>query len=73
MAEPRTRILVADDEPSIRFVLREALEEAGHNVVDVDSGNAAWEARRSKSHLWARHQPLASMAARPGGAGAFMA
>ncbi len=39
-----TRVLVADDEPSIRFVLREALEDAGHEVVDVDSGEAAWEA-----------------------------
>jgi two-component system nitrogen regulation response regulator GlnG len=40
----RARVLVADDEPSIRFVLREALEEAGHEVVDVESGDAAWEA-----------------------------
>jgi two-component system nitrogen regulation response regulator GlnG len=39
----RARILVADDEPSIRFVLREALEAAGHEVVDVDSGDAALE------------------------------
>jgi CheY-like chemotaxis protein len=38
----RSRVLVADDEASIRFVLREALEEAGHEVVDVDSGEAAW-------------------------------
>jgi two-component system nitrogen regulation response regulator GlnG len=38
------RVLVADDEASIRFVLREALEEAGHEVVDVDSGDAAWKA-----------------------------
>jgi len=36
------RVLVADDEASIRFVLREALEEAGHEVIDVDSGEAAW-------------------------------
>jgi two-component system nitrogen regulation response regulator GlnG len=35
---------VADDEPSIRFVLREALESAGLDVVDVDSGDAALEA-----------------------------
>jgi len=27
------RILVADDEASIRFVLRETLEEAGYEVV----------------------------------------
>lgn len=38
------RVLVADDEASIRFVLRRALEEAGHEVVDVDSGEAAWAA-----------------------------
>jgi two-component system, NtrC family, nitrogen regulation response regulator GlnG len=37
-----SRVLVADDEASIRFVLREALEEAGHEVVDVDCGEAAW-------------------------------
>jgi len=36
-----TRILVADDEASIRFVLREALEGAGHEVVEVADGNAA--------------------------------
>jgi two-component system nitrogen regulation response regulator GlnG len=40
--DPKARVLVADDEASIRFVLREALEEAGHEVVDVDSGDAAW-------------------------------
>jgi two-component system nitrogen regulation response regulator GlnG len=40
----RARVLVADDEASIRFVLREALEEAGHEVVDVDTGDAAWRA-----------------------------
>ncbi len=38
------RVLVADDEPSIRFVLRETLESAGHQVVDVESGDAALEA-----------------------------
>ncbi|HZW76068.1 MAG TPA: response regulator, partial [Caldimonas sp.] len=42
--EDRARVLVADDESSIRFVIREALEEAGHEVVDVDSGEAAWRA-----------------------------
>ncbi len=38
------RVLVADDEPSIRFVLRETLEEAGHRVTDVGDGDAAFEA-----------------------------
>ena len=31
----RARVLVADDEASIRFVLRETLEAAGHEVVEV--------------------------------------
>jgi two-component system nitrogen regulation response regulator GlnG len=35
------RVLVADDEPSIRFVMRETLEGAGHHVVEADSGDAA--------------------------------
>jgi two-component system nitrogen regulation response regulator GlnG len=43
-AEMTARILVADDEESIRFVLREALGEEGCEVVDVDCGDAAFEA-----------------------------
>jgi two-component system nitrogen regulation response regulator GlnG len=39
-----TRVLVADDEPSIRFVLREALEGSGYEVVEAADGNAAREA-----------------------------
>jgi two-component system nitrogen regulation response regulator GlnG len=35
------RVLVADDEPSIRFVLRETLEEQGFEVVEVEDGDAA--------------------------------
>lgn len=35
------RVLVVDDEPSIRFVLREVLEGAGHRVHDADCGEAA--------------------------------
>jgi two-component system nitrogen regulation response regulator GlnG len=38
-----TRVLVADDEASIRFVLREALAEAGHDVVEAADGNEARE------------------------------
>jgi two-component system nitrogen regulation response regulator GlnG len=37
------RVLVADDEPSIRFVLRETLEEEGFDVVEVEDGEAAFE------------------------------
>jgi two-component system nitrogen regulation response regulator GlnG len=37
----RARVLVADDEASIRFVVRETLEGAGHEVVEVASGESA--------------------------------
>ncbi len=37
----RARVLIADDEDSIRFVLRETLESGGHEVVDVADGDAA--------------------------------
>jgi two-component system nitrogen regulation response regulator GlnG len=40
----RARVLVADDEPSIRFVLREALEEQGCEVIEAEDGDAAQEA-----------------------------
>jgi two-component system nitrogen regulation response regulator GlnG len=43
-ARAPARVLVADDEESIRFVLREALEEDGCEVVEVDNGDAAFEA-----------------------------
>jgi two-component system nitrogen regulation response regulator GlnG len=39
----RPRVLVADDEPSIRYVLRETLEDEGCEVVDVEDGDAALE------------------------------
>jgi two-component system, NtrC family, nitrogen regulation response regulator GlnG len=35
------RVLVADDEPSIRFVLQETLEALGHRVVAVEDGDQA--------------------------------
>jgi two-component system nitrogen regulation response regulator GlnG len=38
------RVLIADDEESIRFVLREALESAGHQVDAVANGDDALEA-----------------------------
>ena len=41
--ETSSRALIADDEESIRFVLREALEEDGWDVIDVDNGEAAFE------------------------------
>ncbi len=44
----RARVLVADDEPSIRFVLREALEAEGHEVREVEDGDAALEVLTSE-------------------------
>ncbi|MCA9511653.1 MAG: sigma-54 dependent transcriptional regulator [Myxococcota bacterium] len=44
MDRQRARILVADDEESIRFVLREALESQGHRVSEVADGAAALRA-----------------------------
>lgn len=38
---PPSKILVVDDEPGIRFFLREILERDGHQVVAVESGEAA--------------------------------
>ena len=45
MSSPRpgARVLVADDESSIRFVLRQALEGEGHEVVEVSDGSEALE------------------------------
>ena len=40
----RMRVLVADDEPSIRFVLQETLESLGHEVHVVEDGEAALRA-----------------------------
>ena len=42
-----SRVLVADDEPSIRFVLREILEESGCQVAEATDGDAAREALAS--------------------------
>jgi CheY-like chemotaxis protein len=38
------RILIAEDDPVSRRILRAALEKSGHEVVAVDDGRAAWEA-----------------------------
>ena len=38
-----SRILVVDDEASIRFVMREALEDAGHSVVEASNAAEARE------------------------------
>jgi two-component system OmpR family response regulator len=43
------KILVVDDEESIRFYLREVLERDGHNVTSVESGEAALQTAMSDS------------------------
>jgi two-component system, NtrC family, nitrogen regulation response regulator GlnG len=45
--------LVADDEPSIRYVLRETLAELGWEVAEADDGEAALEALASGNHALA--------------------
>jgi CheY-like chemotaxis protein len=40
------KILLAEDEPDIQFVVRIALEDAGHHVAIVDDGQAAVERAR---------------------------
>jgi two-component system nitrogen regulation response regulator GlnG len=45
--------LVADDEPSIRFVLRETLAELGWEVTEADDGESALEALASGGHALA--------------------
>jgi len=49
VSEERARVLVADDEPSIRYVIREALEDAGHDVEEVASGDAAFESLAARA------------------------
>ena len=45
-------VLVVDDEPDIRYLLRIALEEAGYGVVEAAHGEAALEqVRRSRPQL----------------------
>jgi two-component system chemotaxis response regulator CheY len=41
------RILVVDDEPAIRAVIRKMLEKGGYDVVEADDGEAAIEAINS--------------------------
>jgi CheY-like chemotaxis protein len=47
-----SRILVVDDEPDLRFILRRIFEKAGHEVTDAGDGAAALECvRRSPPEL----------------------
>jgi diguanylate cyclase (GGDEF)-like protein len=43
------RILVVDDEATIRLVIKKVLEEEGHEVVEVTSGEAALKAYRQQA------------------------
>ena len=47
-ATPAGRILVADDEDSIRFVLERTLAQAGYHVAAVGSGTEALSALRAE-------------------------
>jgi DNA-binding response OmpR family regulator len=38
---PKKCILIVDDEPNVRLMLRTALESVGHNVVEAEDGQAA--------------------------------
>lgn len=40
------RVLVVDDDPVLRRILRAGLTQAGHEVVEADDGQAAWELLR---------------------------
>jgi two-component system phosphate regulon response regulator PhoB len=42
------RILLAEDEPDIQLIVRIALEDAGHDVVVVEDGQAAVEQARAE-------------------------
>ena len=49
---PLSVILVVDDEPDLRFVLRRVLERAGHDVVEAGNGaDALTSVRRSPPDL----------------------
>ena len=47
MSDNRIRILIADDERSIRWVLKESLTGAGHEVVEAENGSRALEILRA--------------------------
>ena len=50
--EPKMDILVADDDPSGRFLLNSTLVELGHSVTEAANGYDAWEAwKRGRQQL----------------------
>lgn len=42
------RILVADDDPTLRMIVKGGLKAGGHEVVTVESGAEAWEKLRQE-------------------------
>jgi CheY-like chemotaxis protein len=46
MTDKQIRILIADDERSIRWVLKESLTAAGHDVLEAENGTLALEILR---------------------------
>lgn len=44
------RILLAEDDESLRGFLCKALEKAGHDVIDVPDGDEAWEALQGTAY-----------------------
>lgn len=50
--EEETRVLVIDDDPDMRFVIKETLEKIGYEVQAAESGLEGLEAmRRERFHL----------------------
>src|SRR5207344_1012095 len=49
-AKGRGRILVADDEASIRHLVAEMLTHSGYKVDDVENGMRAWKALHLESY-----------------------
>ena len=45
--EAKGRVLVIDDEPEVRKIVRHALERSGYDVVEAEDGEKAIEAIRS--------------------------
>ncbi len=48
MGERRRKVLIADDDPSIRMLYRHRLEEAGYRVLEAADGTAAWNCIRDE-------------------------
>ncbi|MFI5458564.1 MAG: response regulator [Isosphaerales bacterium] len=46
---PKKCVLIADDEPNVRLMLRTALESVGYDVIEAQDGHAALERMRKMS------------------------